>query len=463
MAKKSQDLNKEIINVKEFSEKLTEDVKKNILRLVSGVIGSGFFCKIYFNNNNIMPALITCYHVLNVDHIKKKNIIYYSYYTSKGNAKAQIDLNIQRIIFQDKELDITIIEIKEEDNLDIYSFLEMDNSININSPKILNHKTYLLHYPKGVKDVQYSQGEIINLNDKFNFIANYWTEPGSSGSPIFDYEKNLVIGMHSKGSKIKENNNNIGLGIILKYAVIQFIKKKGEEINHFYKNLYPRADTMDMIYIIQENKPIHIFCGEFVKRYESKCNIKYNGEKYNLTEYFTVPNLSDKEKEKGEIKITLEGINYITNMSYMFSKCNNLKKVIATETDMSKVKYMELTFEWCSNLEELSNTSKWNLENVESLKGLFYECTKLKKVPGIGKWNPIKLKDCNEMFLACQSELDPSTIPEVLSWKNVNEEVKSGCKNGFGVKNFWSYYIFDNFGGTLEYFGNLINPNKNKE
>ena len=184
-----------------------------------------------------MPALITCYHVLNVDHLKKKNkpFIYYSYYTSKGNAKAQIDLNIQRIIFQDKELDVTIIEIKEEDNLDIYSFLEMDNSININSPKILNHKTYLLHYPKGVKDVQYSQGEIINLNDKFNFIANYWTEPGSSGSPIFDYEKNLVIGIHSKGSKIKENNNNIGLGIILKYAVVHFIKKKEKKLIIFIK------------------------------------------------------------------------------------------------------------------------------------------------------------------------------------------------------------------------------------
>ena len=46
-------------------------------------------------------------------------------------------------------------------------------------------------------------------------------------------------------------------------------------------------------------------------------------------------------------------------MSYMFSKCKNLKKVIATGKYMSKVKYMKLTFEWCENLEELSNTSKW--------------------------------------------------------------------------------------------------------
>ena len=150
-------------------------------------------------------------------------------------------------------------------------------------------------------------------------------------------------------------------------------------------------------------------------------------------------------------------------MSYMFSGCNDLKKVIATGTDMSKVKYMEATFEWSKNLEELSNTSKWNLKNVETFKGLFYQCTKLKKVPGIGKWNPIKLKNCEEMFLGCQSKLDPSTISEVYKWKNVPEEVKSGCKKGFGVKNILAYALGDNLGGTIKYIGNLINPFKDKK
>ena len=77
---------------------------------------------------------------------------------------------------------------------------------------------------------------------------------------------------------------------------------------------------------------------------------------------------------------------------------------------MTKVKYMEATFEWCENLEELSNTSKWNLENVETLKRLFYKCIKLKNVPGIAKWNLKKLNNCEEMFLGCQSKLDLSTI-----------------------------------------------------
>ena len=107
----------------------------------------------------------------------------------------------------------------------------MDNSINVNNLQILNHKVYILHYPLGIDDDQYSPGEIINLKDKIIFITNYRSESGSLGSPIIDYENGLVIGIHTKGNEEDEKN---GLGIILKYAVEEFIKKKGEEINHFY-------------------------------------------------------------------------------------------------------------------------------------------------------------------------------------------------------------------------------------
>ena len=456
MFKQTPDFNKEIINVNNFSEKLTEDSKKNVVKLTLGNnLGTGFFCKIFLNNN-AMPALVTCYHVLDEKYIKENSFLFFSYYSSEGITESIIDLNIQRMIFQDKNLDLTVIEIKEEDNLDIYSFLEMDNSINDNNPQILNRKVYLLHYPKGVEDVQLSQGRIIGLSDKINFKTDYWSEPGSSGSPIIDYENNFVIGIHRKGSRKKEDKNN-GLGIILKYAVEEFIKKKKEEINHSFKNLYPQSNTMDMIYIIQKNKPIHMFCGKFVKRYKEKCKIIYNGNIYPLTTHFPLSNISNEDKQKGEIKITLEGIDYISDMSYMFSRCNDLKKVIATGTDMSKVVNMEATFEWCGNLEELSNTSKWNLENVETLKGLFYMCIKLKKVPGIGKWNPIKLKNCEEMFLGCQSSsLSPSIILQVHNWKNVSEEVKSQYMKGFGIKNIWSYAVFENFGGTLNYIKKCI-------
>ena len=205
---------------------------------------------------------------------------------------------------------------------------------------------------------------------------------------------------------------------------------------------------MILIYIIQNTKEVHMLCEKFVKRNKEKCKIIYNGNIYPLTKNFPLSNITNEDKQKGEIKIILKGINYITDMSYMFSRCKDLKKVIATGTDMSKVKYMEATFEWCGNLEELSNTAKWNLENVETIKGLFYMCVNLKKVPGIGKWNLIKLKNCEEMFLGCQSKLNPSIILQVNNWKSVPENVKSEYLKGFGVKNILSYAVFENPGGT---------------
>ena len=216
---------------------------------------------------------------------------------------------------------------------------------------------------------------------------------------------------------------------------------------------------MDLIYILQNNKDVHMFCGKFVKRYKEKCKIIYNGNIYPLTNNFQVSNISNEDKRKGEIKITLKGINYIEDMSYMFSRCD-LKKVIATGTDLSKVKYMEATFEWCRNLEELSNTSKWNLENVETIKGLFYKFINLKNVPGIGKWNLINLKNCEEMFLGCQSNLNPLVIFQVYNWKNVSKKVKSEYLKGFNVKNILSYAMFENFGGTCNYFKNLLSKLK---
>ena len=140
-------------------------------------------------------------------------------------------------------------------------------------------------------------------------------------------------------------------------------------------------------------------------------------------------------------------------MDYMFSGCNELKKVIAKETDFSNVISMIATFEKCNNLEEIANTSNWNLENVISLKGLFYMCPKLKDVPGIENWNPIKVRNCEEMFFSCKS-IDPSVIAKVENWKNVKKDVKNLCKKGYTSNNRLAYIAFDNFQGTVNYIAN---------
>ena len=449
---------KEIIDVMDFPEK-TKDIKQNVLRIIKGdETGSGFLCKIYINDNP-MPVLITCYHVLNEEYIKNFKFLYFTYLTDNEIKEKTLDLEIYRIIYQNEELDVTFIEIKEEDNLDIYSFLEMDKSISVDNPKVLHEKVYLLHFPKGVEKVKCSKGEIGDLMENINLLTNNWTEPGSSGSPIINYNK-YVIGIHN--GSLEDVNEKNGIGTLLNYAVKEFAEEKSEEIKKSYKNLYSTSNTMDMIYFIPKNKnSIQLFCDKFVNKYKTLCSLIYNGNNYSLSQYFPIDYISNNDKNKGEIRITLEGIKFIKNMEFMFSRCMELKKVIATGTDFSQVENMDSTFERCENLEEITNTSKWNLENVKTLKGLFYKCHKLKDVPGIDKWNPIKIKTCEEMFLSCES-LDISVLHKVMSWKNVNKNIKELCKKGFTAKNFFAYALGDNLGGTVNFLRNQFNIFKKK-
>ena len=432
------EFNNEIINSnKLIYEKLTDERKKNIIRFELPVqeddelkpcFGSGCLCKIYIYKNP-MPVLITCYHVLNDDnYFKIYKYLNFSYFVGKEKKEAILDLSIKRIIYQNKELDIVILEIKEEDNLDIFSFLEIDDSINLNNPQLIHKEVYLLHYPDGEEDVHYSQGEINNITNNFLFKANYSTR----------------IGMHQKSNGLE------GLGIILKYAIKSFIEEKLKEIEDQYKNSYSYKDTIDLVYINpnSKDKKIKILGNDFVKRYKYICSIIYNGIEYPLNEKLDI---SETDRNKTEIKIKLKGINnYMKDLSYMFGRCPNLKKVDASGIDTSNVLNMEAMFEWCENLEEISDMSRWNVENVRTMKGLFYQCKKLTSAPGIEKWNPLNLEDCRELFLGCE-KIPVSEIAKIENWKNVPPKVRDLAKKGSFIKNFWTYALIDNLGETLNY------------
>ena len=239
---------------------------------------------------------------------------------------------------------------------------------------------------------------------------------------------------------------------MLKYAVEQFIKEKSQEIESTYKNYYPYSNTMDMIYIIPKKGGIKLFSETFVCRYKSVCKYMYNENEYPLTQYFQLENITKEDKKKEEIRITLTNFDCIKNMDFMFSRCNELKKVIVTGTDFSKIESMDSTFQWCENLEELSNTSKLNVENVKSFKGLFYKCKKLTKIPGISKWNPINLENYYEMFLGCLSMVDLSEISEIKDWekKTKKKKIEGNYLSGFKNKNLLSHIFIDNLDDTLK-------------
>ena len=460
-----------IINANEFVEKVSDRIKRNIVRLKwpedeSLILGSGFLCKINIQLDIKLPALITCYHFINDMYIKNYDLLYFSYFEGLQEKPTYLILKNDRIIYQNKELDVTIIQIKKEDDLYIHSFLDIDDCDDLENYE----KIYLLHYLNGEKDVQYSQGRIVKYEDNYEFQGDYPIKEGASGCPIFDYENKVVIGIHREDdSDKKEKPRTI---IILQKVIGLFIEQKIEEITKALKNenLYDYRDTMDLIYTIPDDKKLKLFNQFFIDKYKlrEECKIYYRDSPYNIDTNFEQLHIAGEDKISGEIQITLEGIEYINDMSHMFALCQSLKKVEANKTDMSRVVNMSSMFERCSNL-EICDVSDWNVENVKTFRGLFYKCANLKEIPGMNKWKPNKLEECDEMFFECCKKLGRSQIEQVEEWKDVSQNKKAAAKKGYDISNIsdaMNYYLFRNKERTIkeiEKFTSKYFPfNKNK-
>ena len=118
----------------------------------NGAIGTGFFCEIPFKENSI-KVLITNNHVLNEYDIENNKIINISIINEKKEEKIKkIKIDNNRKKYTNKELDVTIIEIINKDEIQNYMEIDIEDikkdkdiiEINYNRKSV-----YILHYPKG--------------------------------------------------------------------------------------------------------------------------------------------------------------------------------------------------------------------------------------------------------------------------------------------------------------------------
>jgi len=126
--------------------------------------GTGFFVQVPYDNQ-LLRLLITNNHVLNKQDIIPGNTINISLNNEKIFKKIKMDTNRKK--YTNKDLDVTIIEIKDEDN--IHNFLFLDDIIlnnEINNYNIIYEKEslYILNYMNG-KDIFNSQGILNNINE----------------------------------------------------------------------------------------------------------------------------------------------------------------------------------------------------------------------------------------------------------------------------------------------------------
>ena len=102
-----------------ITEKIIEQMKNNSICRINDK-GTGFFTKIPYKSK-LLPVLITSNQVINTDDIKNNRNI--SLYLNNDKKIKTIKLDNNRLKYTNEKLDITIIEIKENDhNLNIKYF-----------------------------------------------------------------------------------------------------------------------------------------------------------------------------------------------------------------------------------------------------------------------------------------------------------------------------------------------------
>ena len=159
-----------IVNLNKLKKNINSEVEKCICKIIieekpKQKSGIGFICYIKQYNKKV---IITNNHVINEDFLKNKKKLKILI----DKKKKEINFELQRYKSSDKELDYTMIEIREEDGINNY--LEIDEDIYKNNYE--NELIFMEHYSGG-DELNYSHGKIITKK-KIYFYIHYQQKKG---------------------------------------------------------------------------------------------------------------------------------------------------------------------------------------------------------------------------------------------------------------------------------------------
>jgi surface protein len=208
-------------------------------------------------------------------------------------------------------------------------------------PNIDKYKNRLKELRESIDKLKENINEIIdNLNKVIENMEIYYK---ISEEIINNYDnKNINYEILYNINNINISNDNI-IKEINNINNDNNINNRFNKINNIYKKIYDKIDEITIIYNIKDKEDeIRIFGSDFVENNKDKCNIIYEDEIYELTEYFKL------RQKSNTLKIKLKGIKNITNISSMFNNC--------------------------SSLSSLPDISKWKINNAADKNYLFKGC-----------------------------------------------------------------------------------------
>ena len=374
--------------------------------------GTGFFC--YIPSKDIR-VFITNYHVIDDNFLENEKEIAIYYEEGMKEKKKIIDLTLNRAKFTDKTLDVTVLEILDEDLID--NFIEVDEKF-IKDKDFEGETVFNLQYPKGGK-LKTSTGKIYYKKDINTFEYNAGSESGSSGSPILLYGENKLIGIHrgteSKNSKNYAKKKNIGIYLD---KIIPNIKKSSQPEN---------INVIKCLYDIKKEE-----VDEDIQVYNNINNIS---QKISSVKIFKeddvirrINNGQCRFREEGKYFIFYELDKLVTDLSNMFDNCTSLIKVYMPSFQGNNITDMKNMFNGCSSLKEINFPPSLSTKYVNDMSNLFAECSSIKKID-LSSFNTENVKDMSKLFRGCESLseiiLSPFNTKNVENMSSMFEE----CEN----------------------------------
>ena len=363
--------------------------------------GIALFYKIKIQDLIYLCLLITNNYNIEIIKKEKKEIN-----LSLSNLETKYILSInnnRKIYFNSKLYNLSMIEIKPEDNINEKYIFDINNIINIKLNDIyINKRVYLIKSYNG-KNIEYLVGIIKNINEN-NFYIKFLNDIDKQyiGAPIINLEDSKIIGIYA-GFDEKFNLNK---GIYIKEIFDKFSKELKE---------YNNNNEITIVYKITQRKIVRLFGKEFVENNKDNCKIIIEGKEYDLSSHFNIENIKNKNR-KLTIKLKID--SNITNISGMFAECSSLLYVL----DISKLNKFNITmmknmFYGCSNLVSLSDISTLDINNVTNIKNFFYGCSSLTSLPDISNWSTGKITNIKNIFSGCSNLSD---LPDISKWNTDN-------------------------------------------
>ena len=340
------------------------ELRKAICKIVYKTGGKSFFGTGFFMMINNIKYLLVNYNIMNEDRIYKD--FYIELYNKN---KIKIELKNRHVKFF-KELYITIIEIKYEDEIykDAYT-LDYDFDYKKGYDQYKNIGAFCLEYPQD--EIESASGILTDISDT-EFMHNIFAKSGSEGSPIISLKSLKAIGILKKVDISKEPKN---------YGTFigEFIKKFNDHNNYIFGEIYISKDDI--------GKDIRI-----INTYDEYCRKNESLKKSIKDE------LRNEKEIKESIIIEINNIRIPFSYNHQFGKEGKYQiKYIFKNS----IKNCNMLFYKCSSLIKL-DLSKFKTENVTNIWGMFWNCSSLINLD-LSYFNTEKVTDMKDLFQDCSS------------------------------------------------------------